>query len=274
MIAITLRQCRNNFSVADPHYIYPRAALARRTEREVAPVRGPTRILVGAVAISDLGRLATAERDSPDIEAPGRTALIREPITLGRECRRRVVIVLECDPARRAASERHRVDLRSARAIRGKCQRLPIRRNRRTHVDSVGVGELTNFGALARDQIQIGGASTLDRGYYPLRVRRDRSADHAAVRAIEPGLAPLLEVGKIKRWFHALVRQIEYVTRAAIETREQVDGWIVGQLEQFLTVDWLRIDFFEPSAAGRGARPLRVESPLLTRRSLQDSVGA
>src|SRR5208337_839397 len=51
IITITLRQSGNNFPVADHHYIDSRIVSARRAEREIASVRRPARIFVGAVAV-------------------------------------------------------------------------------------------------------------------------------------------------------------------------------------------------------------------------------
>src|SRR5580658_3290418 len=91
IIAITLRQSGNNFPVADHHYINSRVVCARRAERQVAPVRRPARIFVGAVAIGHLHRIAAAGRNRKDIEASVGAALVRELAAVGREGRRRVV---------------------------------------------------------------------------------------------------------------------------------------------------------------------------------------
>src|SRR6267143_252270 len=86
----------------------------------------PAWIFVGTVAVGDLNRLATAERNRPDIEAPRCATLICKLITLGRKYRRGVVVARECDPLGSAARHRHHVDLRIARAIRGEREHLAV----------------------------------------------------------------------------------------------------------------------------------------------------
>src|SRR5271166_383871 len=92
IITITLRQSGNNLPVTDHHYIDSRAVAARRAERQIAPIRRPARVLVGAVAVGHLHRVATADRNRPDIEAPVVAALIRELVAFGREGGRGVVV--------------------------------------------------------------------------------------------------------------------------------------------------------------------------------------
>src|SRR5208337_2270421 len=191
IITVILRQSGNNLPVADHHYIDSRIVSARRAEREIASVRRPARIFVGAVAVGHLNRVAAAGRNRPDIETAVVAALIRELVALGRERRRGVVVAAVGHAFRRAAGEAHHVDLRRARPVRGERQRRAVRRNRRTHVDSGRVGELANFLALARKQVQIRNAVALDRRRDSLGVGRDRSADHAPVRALDPRLVPL-----------------------------------------------------------------------------------
>src|SRR5271170_191800 len=206
IITITLRQSGNNLPVADHQYIDSRIVAARRAEREIASVRRPAWILVGAVAIRHLHRIAAAGRDRKNVEAPVVAALIRELVALGRERRRRVVIAAVGDAFRRTTVKAHRVNLRRARPIRGECQRIAVRRKRGTHVDSRRVGELANLAAVARQQVQIGDSVALDRRDDPLAVGRQRAADHGSVRAFDSRLAPLLQVRQVQRRCHALVR--------------------------------------------------------------------
>src|SRR5271170_2016905 len=117
IITITLRQSGNNFPVTHHQYIDSRIVAARRAEREIASVRRPAWILIGAVAVGNLHRVAAAGRNSPDIEAAALTALIRELVAFGREGRRRVVISAIGDAFRRTTVEAHRVNLRRARPV-------------------------------------------------------------------------------------------------------------------------------------------------------------
>src|SRR5579862_2872878 len=129
IIAFSLRQSGNYLPVADHQYVNPRVMAARRAERQVASVGRPARILVGAVAIGHLGRVAAAYRDRPDIEASVVAALVGQLVALGREGRRGVVIAAIGYSFRRAARETHHVDLRRARAIRGERQGRAVGRN-------------------------------------------------------------------------------------------------------------------------------------------------
>src|SRR5208282_2559937 len=102
IITITLRQSGNNLPVADHHYIDLRIVAARRAEREIASVGRPARILVGAVAICHLHRVAAAGGNRPDVETSVVAALIRELVALGRKRGRGVIIAAIGQSFRRA----------------------------------------------------------------------------------------------------------------------------------------------------------------------------
>src|SRR6202044_2805523 len=106
--------------------------------------------------------------------------------------------------------------------------------------------------------------------YDLLAVGRNRSANHAPVRARDLLLALRFQVRQVERRLHALVREIQHVARASVKTGEQVDSRILSELEQILAIDRLRIDFLEAATALGDKRQLGIERTFLPGRRLED----